>query len=166
MADDTRDTKSEVVDAALSEMKLEEGMSPSDAEDTIALNGTYDAPTPEATKRSRSSTPTDRKSASRSPVKKQSPSQRPKSEDDGEEIIGGDITVTVEPGKAPKLLRTSSQKIVVRSPQLFSHMEDSTNEALSVFQVIKDCIYGSKYMGYSEHDALDCDCSEEWSEYL
>jgi histone-lysine N-methyltransferase SETD2 len=166
MADDTRDTKPEVVDAALSEMKLEEGMSPLDAEDTIALNGTYDAPTPEAIKRSRSSTPTGRKLASRSPVKKQSPSQTPKSEDDGEEIIGGDITVTVEPGKAPKLLRTSSQKVVARSPQLFSHMEDSTNEALSVFQVIKDCIYGSKYMGYSEHDALDCDCSEEWSEYL
>jgi len=166
MADDTRDTKSEVVDAALSEMKLEEGVSPSDAGDTIALNGTYDAPTPEAIKRSRSSTPMARQSVSQSPIKKQSGSQTPKSEDDGEEIIGGDITVTIEPGKAPKLSRKSSQKVVARSPQLFSQMEDSTQEAISVFQVIKDCIYGAKHMGSSDHDALDCDCSEDWSEYL
>jgi histone-lysine N-methyltransferase SETD2 len=147
-------------------MKLEEGDWPSDAEDTVALNGTYDAPTPEAIKRSRSPTPMARNSASQSPAKKQSASQTPKSEEDGEEIIGGDITVTVEPGKAPKLSRKSSQKVVARSPRRFSHMEDSTDEAISVFQVIKDCIYGSKFMGSSDHDALDCDCSEEWSEYL
>lgn len=166
MADDTRDTKSEVVDSALSEMKLEEGGSPSEAEDTIALNGTYDAPTPEAIKRSRSSTPAARNSTSQSPVKKQSASQTPKSEDDEEEVIEGDIIVTVEPGKGPKLSRKSSQKVVARPPQLFDHVEDSTEEAVTVFQAIKDCIYGSKYMGSSEHDPLDCDCSEQWGEYL
>jgi histone-lysine N-methyltransferase SETD2 len=166
MADDTRDTKPEVVDAALSEMKLEEEGLPSEAEDTIALNGTYDAPTPKGFKRSRSSTPAARKSSSQSPVKRQSASQTPRSEDDGDEIIGGDITVTLEPGKAPKLSRKSSQKVVARPPKLFDHVEDSTDEAITVFQVIKDCIYGSKYMGYSEHDALDCDCSEQWGEYL
>jgi histone-lysine N-methyltransferase SETD2 len=165
MADDTRDTRSEVVDAALSEVKLEDGGSPSEPEDTIALHGTYDAPTPEDIERSRSSTPMARKSSSQSPVKKQSASQTPKSEDGEEEIIGGDIMVTVEPGKGPKLSRKSSQKVVARPPQLFDHVEDSTEEAATVFQAIKDCIYGSKYMGYSEHDALDCDCSEQWGEY-
>jgi [histone H3]-lysine36 N-trimethyltransferase len=168
MADDTRDTKPKpgVVDAALSEMKLEEGGSHPEADDTIARNGTYDAPTPEDIKRSRSSTPMARKSSSQSPFKKQSASQTPKSEDDEEEIIGGDIMVTVEPGKGPKLSRKSSQKVVARPPQLFDQVEDSTEEAFTVFQAIKDCIYGSKYMGYSEHDALDCDCSEQWGEYL
>ncbi len=166
MADDTRDTKSQLVGAALSEMKLEEGDWLSDAEDTVTRSGTYDAPTPEAIKRSRSPTPTASKSASQSPIKKQSTSQSPKSEESGEEIIAGDITVSAEPGKAPKLSRKGSQKVVARSPRLFSHMEDSTDEAISIFQVIKDCIYGSKFMGSSDHDALDCDCSEEWSEYF
>ncbi len=166
MAHDTRNTKSEVVDAALSEMKLEAEGSPSEADGTIEVNGTYDAPTPKAFSESRSSTPAAVKSSFGSPAKKQSASQTPKSEDDGEEIIEGDITVTLEPGKAPKLSRKSAQKVLARPPQLFDHVEDSTEEAIGVFQVIKDCIYGSKYMGYSEHDALDCDCSEQWSEYL
>jgi [histone H3]-lysine36 N-trimethyltransferase len=165
MADDTRDTKS-VVDTALREMKLEEGGLPSMAENTIADNGICDAPTPEDIKRSRSSTPMAKKSPSQSPIKKQSASQTPKYEDDEEELIEGDITVTVEPGKGPKLSRKSSQKVAVRPPQLFDQIEDSTEEAVTVFQVIKDCIYGSKYMGYSEHDALDCDCSEQWGQYL
>ena len=166
MADDTRDTKPKVVDNALSEMKLEEGGLPSEVKDTIALNSTYDTPTPQDMKRSRSSTPMATKSTSQSPIKKNSASQTPESEDDEEEIIGGDITVTVEPGKGPKLSRKSTQKVVARPAQLFDHVEDSTEEAVTVFQVIKDCIYGSKYMGYSEHDALDCDCSEQWGEYL
>jgi hypothetical protein len=162
MADDTRDIKPEGVDAALGEMKLEEGVSPDDGQDTIAVNGAYEeAPTPGGYKRSPSTTLGPDKSATQSPIKKQSASQTPKSEYD-EEVIGGDITVTVEPGKAPKLSRKSSQKVVSRPAQLFDHLQDATDEAISVFQVIKDCIYGSKYMGYSEHDALDCDCSEEW----
>lgn len=161
MADDTRDTKPEVVNAALGEMKLEEGFP---AEDTKVVNGAYDVPTPNFGKRSRTSTPMGIHSSSRSPVKKESASQTPKSEDDDEDTIGGDISVTVEPGKAPKLSRKASQKVVHRTPPTFSQVEDSTEEATSIFQVIKDCIYGSKYMGYSEHDALDCDCSEEWSE--
>lgn len=162
MADDTRDIKPEGVDAALGEMKLEEGALPDDGQDTIAVNGAYEeAPTPGDYKRSPSTTPGPVKSTSQSPIKKQSASQTPKSEYD-EEVISGDITVTVEPGKAPKLSRKSSQKVISRLAPLFDHLADATDEAISVFQLIKDCIYGSKYMGYSEHDALDCDCSEEW----
>jgi hypothetical protein len=164
MADDTRDTKPEGVDAALGEMKLE-GDSP-DGQDTIAVNGAYErATTPGAYRRSLSTTPGPVNSTTQSPLKKQSASQTPKSEYD-EEVISGDITVTVEPGKAPKLSRKSSQKVISREATLFDHLEDATDEAISVFQVIKDCIYGSKYMGYSEHDALDCDCSEEWRKYF
>lgn len=162
MAEDTREFKPEAVDAALEEMKLE-GESPPG--DTIVANGYDEVPTPGKSEKSRSSTPATKKSASRSPYPKQSASQSPKSEDeDGEEHIGGDITVTVEPGKAPKLLRTSSQKIIARPPQLFSDLPDSTEESLDVFHLIKDCIYGAKHFGASDNDALDCDCSEEWSE--
>ncbi|KAE8449170.1 histone methyltransferase set2 [Mollisiaceae sp. DMI_Dod_QoI] len=164
MADDTRDIKPEAVDAALGEMKLEEGTSQYGELDTA--NGKYeDFPTPGGAKMSRSTTPAIQKSATQSPFKKQSASQTPRSEDDEElEVIGGDIIVTTEPGKAPKLQRKSSQKIRARTPPLFDDSPDATEEALSVFQVIKDCIYGSKYMGSSEHDPLDCDCSEEWKD--
>ncbi|KUJ12779.1 uncharacterized protein LY89DRAFT_192605 [Mollisia scopiformis] len=162
MADDTRDIKPEAVDAALGDMKLEEGGSQYGELDTA--NGNYeDFPTPGGAKMSRSTTPAANKSVSQSPIKKQSASQTPRSEDDeGLEVVGGDIIVTSEPGKARKLQRKGTQKIRARTPLLFDALPDATEEAVSVFQVIKECIYGSKYMGYSEHDALDCDCSEEW----
>jgi hypothetical protein len=165
MADDTRDIKPEAVDEALGEMKLEEPSSPT--ADSSAVNGSStEAHAPNDIKRSLSTSPGLSKSRSQSPIKKQSASQTPKSEGDREEeTLSADITVTVEPGKAPKLSRKSSQKIVSRPPTLFKEVPDVTDEATTIFQVIKDCIYGSKYMGYSEHDALDCDCSEEWSMY-
>lgn len=157
MADDTRDIKPEEVDEALGDMKIEEGQDHQNHRGFA--NGTLKHVD------SRSSTPAITKSSSQSPVKRQSTSTTPKSEiDEDEEVIGGDIVVTVEPGKAPKLSRKSSQKVAPRAPMLFDHVSDATDEALTVFQRIKDCIYGSKYMGASEHDALDCDCSEEWSE--
>jgi hypothetical protein len=165
MADDTRDFKPEAVDAALGDMKLEEGGSRYGELDVS--NGNYeDFPTPGGVKMSRSTTPAIQHSASQSPSKKQSASQTPKSEDgDGLEVVGGDITITSEPGKRPKLQRKSSQKILPRQPPLYNDLLDATEEATSNFQVIKDCIYGSKYMGSTDSDALDCDCSEEWSEY-
>ncbi|CAL3964542.1 unnamed protein product [Diplocarpon coronariae] len=166
MMGDTRDTKSGAVDAALGEMKIEEGDAQAEGQDTIMVNG-Y---TEEETKSSyltRSSSPTSpvKISPSQSPPyqKEESASHTPKSQNEVEEIIGGDITVTVELGKGPKLLRKSSQKVVARPPALFNDLPDATAKACEVFQVIKDCIYGSKHMGASDHDALDCECPEEWS---
>ena len=169
MADDTRDLKPAAVDAALGEMKLQGDGSPDEGEDTIMVNGKHEeSSTPSYLKRSRSPTPAMKQSVSQSPVKEGSASQTPRSQDEEEEeeIIGGDITVTVEPGKAPKLSRKSSQKVISRPPILYDDMPDSTEEASTGFQIIKDCIYGSKHMGSSEHDALDCDCSEQWSEFI
>lgn len=95
------------------------------------------------------------RSQTRSPVKAEPDS------DDMEQKVGGDITVKLEPGKPPKLSRSSSQKVISRPPQLFNHLPDSLEEACSTFEVIDECIYSNKYMGYTEH-AMECDCSEEW----
>jgi hypothetical protein len=95
------------------------------------------------------------RSQTRSPVKAEPDS------DDMEQKVGGDITVKLEPGKPPKLSRSSSQKVIPRPPQLFNHLPDSLDEACSTFDVIEGCIYANKYMGYTEH-AMECDCSEEW----
>ncbi|PYH87599.1 SET and WW domain protein [Aspergillus ellipticus CBS 707.79] len=75
--------------------------------------------------------------------------------------VGGDITVKLEPGQPPKLTRSSSQKIVARPPQLFSHLPDSTADAEATFELMDTCTYANKFMGYTEH-AMECDCAEEW----
>ncbi|EEH46592.2 uncharacterized protein PADG_02690 [Paracoccidioides brasiliensis Pb18] len=78
-----------------------------------------------------------------------------------EEKLSASITVKLEPGQPPKLSRAGSQKVVSRPVPLFDHLPNSTAEATSTFQVIDDCTYANKYMGYTEH-AMECDCSEEW----
>jgi [histone H3]-lysine36 N-trimethyltransferase len=61
--------------------------------------------------------------------------------------------------KAP---RKPSQKMATRGAPLFDHLADATEESLGHFQVIHDCLYGSRNIGSSDNDALDCDCAEEW----
>ncbi|KAG4219031.1 hypothetical protein PC116_g32489, partial [Phytophthora cactorum] len=65
-------------------------------------------------------------------------------------------------GHPPKLSRKASRKMAAPPAQLFNDLPDVTAESCSHFQLIPDCLYGSKSLGSTEHDALDCDCSEEW----
>lgn len=164
MADDARDVKSEAVDTALEGMKIEDGRDSNGVQDSSHDVKSEDVATPRDFKKSRSGTPAE-KSTSKSPAGDHSASQSPKSEYDEEEDIGGDITLTVEPGKAPKLSRKSTLKVVARPPELYNDLPDSTSESLSVFQIIPECLYGSKSMGKSKSDdddgPIDCDCSEE-----
>ncbi|TWU72590.1 histone methyltransferase set2 [Metarhizium rileyi] len=64
----------------------------------------------------------------------------------------------------PRLSRRSSQKPADPDPRLFSHLPDVTEESCKSFQVIRDCLYGSKHLGSTDNDALDCDCGEEFQE--
>ncbi|KAK1462791.1 SET domain-containing protein, partial [Colletotrichum melonis] len=64
----------------------------------------------------------------------------------------------------PKLSRKASQKPVKRESPLFHDLPDVTEQSCSTFQVIPDCLYGSKHMGSTDNDALDCDCRSEWHE--
>ncbi|KAA8567582.1 hypothetical protein EYC84_008057 [Monilinia fructicola] len=107
--------------------------------EAIFSNGTNGyISTPTEIRGSHSNTPGPVNSPSQTPSRTQSTSQTPTSEDaEDEETIGGDITVTVEPGKAPKLSRKSSQKVIPRPPPLFNDLPDATEEAASVFQVTK-----------------------------
>ncbi len=75
-----------------------------------------------------------------------------------------DSAHTPENGSAPKLARKPSQKMAAsrNPPPVFDHLPNATEDACSTFQVITDCLYGSRNMGSSDHDALDCDCAEEW----
>ncbi|KAJ5081352.1 hypothetical protein NUU61_009616 [Penicillium alfredii] len=83
----------------------------------------------------------------------------PSPESTGENV--GDLVVKQEPGQPPKLSRSSSQKVVSRPPPLYTHLPDSTQDALATFEQIQACWYANKYMGYTEH-AMECDCTEEW----
>ncbi|KAI0429212.1 hypothetical protein F5Y09DRAFT_265659 [Xylaria sp. FL1042] len=62
----------------------------------------------------------------------------------------------------PKLSRKPSQKLPPRPMTLLTDLPDVTTESCEHFQVIPDCLYGSKSLGSTDHDSLDCDCSEEW----
>lgn len=151
--------KSDVGEGDSNAMAVEDLSPEASTLDSEMVNGNgAAAPTPQPILDSPSSSPI---TSSNSPTKRPSDSQTPKSEPEDAGVLGGEVTVKIENGK-PKLARRASQKVISRPPALFDDLPDSTEEATSVFQVIKDCIYGSKYMGSSEHDALGCDCSAEW----
>ncbi|KAJ4304154.1 histone methyltransferase set2 [Collariella sp. IMI 366227] len=80
---------------------------------------------------------------------------------DEEKSANGSASIP-ETAPAPKLSRKMSQKTARTPPPLFDHLPDATEDACQAFQVINDCLYGSRNMGSSDHDALDCDCAEEW----
>jgi histone-lysine N-methyltransferase SETD2 len=153
---DNGDLKPEAVADAVTDLKLERNGS---AED-VKLDGIPSVTSPEAPpnglKAASRRSSQDSKSASRSH------SQSPvKDAEEQEQKLGGDITVKLEPGKPPKLARTSSQKIIPRTPPLYDHLPDCTAEATSKFQLMDECTYANKYMGYTEH-GMDCDCAEDW----
>jgi SET domain-containing protein len=78
-----------------------------------------------------------------------------------EETLGGDITLKMEPGKAPKLSRTASQKVMSRPPPLYLDLPDSTEAAKQTFVVLPECTYANKTIGTTD-PALECDCQEEY----
>lgn len=98
---------------------------------------------------------------SRSPSKMQSRGS-PAIKADSTQTVGGDIMIKQEPGKSLKITRTGSHKVEKRPPMLFSHYDDATEEATSTFELLSDCTYANKSMGFTD-PALECDCSEEWS---
>lgn len=105
-------------------------------------------------------TPMSIKRSSHSPAESKDPlAVDAKSED--EDLVGGEVTLKQEPGKPPKLSRTTSRKVERRPPPMFNDYKDSTSEATSTFQVITECTYANKNLG-STDPALECDCAEEW----
>lgn len=102
-----------------------------------------------------------RKVASRDSTEASNTPRSPATKIEREDTVGGDITVKIEPGQAPKLSRTSSKKIMSKPPQLFLDLPDATSDASNTFEPIADCHYANKYLGTTDH-ALECDCSEEW----
>lgn len=160
---DYADPRPESVADAVTAMKLEQGSSPADLNAGHVKRDPDDPTTTTITTKAATVN-----GLSLSAV--ESPNQSPqvkKAEPEGgfEEKIGGDITIKLEPGQPPKLARSSSQKVVARPPQLFLDLPDCTAEAISTFEVLENCNYANKYMGYTEH-AMECDCAEEWGKFL
>lgn len=108
----------------------------------------------------------ERRSASTSPNQSKPPS-RSSSLSPGGVKAENESASTPDTEPAPKMSRKGpSSKPRPRTPPRFDHLPDATEESMKAFQVINDCLYGSKHMGSSEHDALDCDCAEEWRKYI
>lgn len=159
MTEPKKSRKQDRLEAGVEEMRLENG-------DTHRERGALRTDDVKVESRSRDGssqrTPM-AKSASQSPVKHGKLSQSPNEDSEKhEEVVGGEVTVKLEPGHPPKLARSTSRKIVAGPAQLFNEYPSRTDEATSTFQVLSSCIYSSKYIGSTEHEAMDCDCTEEW----
>lgn len=159
--DDEKSKKPEVVEEGIKGMKLKSGdASDEEGQGTIRVGGIKkESFTSNGTVSPlKADNGSDTRSPGKSPVASRFPHML-KSED--EQIVGGDVTVKIEPGQPLKLSRMSSQKIVPRTAPLFDDYPDKTAEAKDTFQVIPACIYSNKYIGSTEH-AMECDCAEEW----
>jgi histone-lysine N-methyltransferase SETD2 len=156
MSGGDNEKKEEQIESHVRSLKLEGG-TPLQDDAVIRVKtertSTPSTPTPDLSPTKRS------KSGTQSPVKGESVPQTPNG--NMELVVGSDITVTLEPGKAPKLARSSSQKIISRLPPLYNDEPDKYDEATSNFEVIDDCIYAAKWLGSTEH-AMDCDCRDEY----
>lgn len=75
---------------------------------------------------------------------------------------GSDTVSTPDIVHRPKSTRQKSTRAPPRPAPLFDHLPDATKDACEHFQVIADCLYGSKSLGATEHDPLDCDCASEF----
>ena len=165
MWDGEHDQKPDKVEEGIKDMKIksEDSSGDEEASGTIRVGEIEQS----STHTSGNSSPTkmEDKSTTQSPKKRPSTSNSPiKGKGEDEQILGGGITLKLEPGQPPKLSRTASQKVVARAPQTFDHYEDKTQEATGVFQVITECSYSAKYLGSTEH-AMECDCAEEWGKH-
>ncbi|KAL9007247.1 MAG: hypothetical protein Q9188_000050 [Gyalolechia gomerana] len=78
-----------------------------------------------------------------------------------EDVIPSSVILKQQPGLPPKLARSTSQKVIARTPPTFHDHPSKTNEAKATFQVIPRCIYSTKAIGATDH-AMDCECSEDW----
>lgn len=101
----------------------------------------------------------ERRSASTSPNQSKPPSRSSSMSPGIKAENESASTPDTEP--VPKSSKKSSSKARARSPPLFDHLPDATEDSKKSFLVINDCLYGAKHMGSSDNDALDCDCVPE-----
>jgi len=157
-----RSTRLKALEDDIEERDLKNGhTSDTDRSSRRRFSGTNEEATIKANSPRSMSSKSAQCSPARLPKTSQSPVASDMSRSEHEEVVGGQVTVKLEPGQPPKLARSSSQKIRTKPAQLFDDYPSKTEEAQSKFDVIPACIYGSKYMGSTEH-GMDCDCTEEW----
>lgn len=154
--------KSTQLEPELRDMKLEEGATPDRGESEALLQVKVE----EADSLGRTPTPSAIPPRLKTRTKSQSPALKHDSDASSpgsaeEETVGGGITLKMEPGKAPKLSRAASQKVIARPPPLYLDLPDSTRAAKETFSVLSECTYANKHIGTTD-PALECDCQEEY----
>ena len=154
MTEHKRPRRYKVLENRVEELHLENGDAPGRLGNEIK----------EETTNSNRSSPRDSymKSSSQSPIKADMPMQSPSAGSEKHDVVGGEVTVKLEPGHPPKLARSSSHKIKSKPASLFHDQPSKTEESRHTFQVLEQCSYTSKYIGSTEHGSMDCDCTEEW----
>ncbi|CAF9914110.1 MAG: histone methyltransferase set2 [Alectoria fallacina] len=155
MTEHKRSRRHKVLEKSVEELHLENGDAPGRLGKEIKEEATI----------SDRSSPRDTsiKSSSQSPMKMDIAMQSPSTRSGKlEEVVGGEVTVKLEPGHPPKLARSTSHKIISKPAPLFHDYPSKTEESKHTFQLLEQCSYTSKYIGSTEHGSMDCDCTEEW----
>lgn len=154
MTENKRSKRHGVLENSIEELHLEKGE---------ALGRLQKDIKGEATNGNRSSPgKTSMKFTSQSPAKMDISVQSPSAGSEKHEVVGGEVTVKLEPGHPPKLARSSSHKVIAKPAPLFHDHPSKTEESKYTFQVLEQCSYTSKNIGSTEHGSMDCDCTEEW----
>lgn len=169
MADSEPEKQAAQLEPDLRSMKIEEASPPSEgggfgemAQVKVEENDEpLTAPIPIPSRPASDSPSHSSKSTSKSPTDSTSSSPDTR---EREEIVGGEITLKMEPGKAPKLARTAAKKVVSRPPPIYLDLKDVSEDAKNTFGVMSECTYAKKSLGLTDH-ALECDCAEEWGEF-
>ena len=162
MTEDKRSRSRRLLDENVKALHLEDGHT---KKETARLR-TDEVKEESGSSNAQSPKDTSMKSSTQSPVKSEAAFQSPYTgSENQEEVIGGGVTVKLEPGQPPKLSRSTSQKIVSRPPLLYNDWPSKNDEAKETFQVLPQCTYSSKYIGSTEHGSMDCDCAEEWGKH-
>ena len=154
MTEHKRSRKQKILENRVEELHLENGDAPGNLGKEIKEEATNS--------NTSSSRDTSMRSPSQSPMKTHVPTQSPSTGSEKQEVVGGEVSVKLEPGQPPKLARSSSQKIISKPAPLFHDQPSKTEESKHTFQVLEQCSYTSKYIGSTEHGSMDCDCTEEW----
>ena len=117
-------------------------------------------------RRTKTSTPVGQRDIPRKGIRRVASNSTPSTptlKPEQEDMVGGDITVKVEPGQAPKLTRSSAKKLPLRPAPKFLDVQDAGPETRKGFDVLATCTYANKFLGLTD-PALECDCQEEWGE--
>ncbi|KAI9672297.1 MAG: histone methyltransferase set2 [Alyxoria varia] len=78
-------------------------------------------------------------------------------DDEDENVVGGDVTIKMENGKAAKISHSPKKKVKSKKHPKFLDEPDITEQATESFERLSACIYANRNFGITDK-FMECDC--------